>query len=491
MASPQQGVTLGEYRIIEQIGMGGMATVYKAYQPGMDRMVALKVLPQQYSKDKKFIERFEREARTIARLEHRNILPVYGYGQDQGVTYMAMRYLEGGTLRDVLDQGRLTLGDIVSVIEQVCAGLDYAHRQGVVHRDVKPSNVMVDDEGWAYVTDFGIARVLDASSELTGGGAIGTPAYMAPEQSMGKKVDHRADIYAMGIILYELVVGRVPYQAETPMAVALAHVHSPLPLPRSIDPRVPEAVEKVILKALAKEPEHRYDSANQLAADFKAAVAQSSVDSTSTRLKALAQEAHASQIHEAVTVDTPASLFGGLAAARPAAATSRARRMPGWLLPAVGVALVVVIGIAVVLLLGLNQLNNVNADTTPSVTPSITPLVSEPSTESVPVNTAPQILAVDLSYTRTSSELQIYQYIKYQDADGDAYYVDYTLVSATVAVDIADGDISDSIQVQKTGGLITGLWHCGGQNYEISLSVVILDHAGNRSNSYPYSMVCN
>src|SRR5574341_430893 len=187
MASRKEGTTLGPYRIIEQVGMGGMATVYKAYQASMDRYVALKILPAHYALDPKFVERFNREARTIAKLEHKNILPVYDFGEENGVTYLAMRYLDGGTLKDVLGLGRLTLSDAVDIMAQVCAALDYAHRQGVIHRDVKPANIMIDSEGAAYLTDFGIAKVLvfvtGAITET--GAAVGTPAYMAPEQSLG------------------------------------------------------------------------------------------------------------------------------------------------------------------------------------------------------------------------------------------------------------------------------------------------------------------
>src|SRR5574341_2611398 len=187
MSTLHEGAALGSYRVIEQVGTGGMATVYKSYQPSMERFVALKVLPSYYAQDPKFVQRFIREARTIAKLEHKNILPVYDFGEENGVTFLAMRYLDGGTLKDVLGLGRLTLSDAVDIMAQVCAALDYAHRQGVIHRDVKPANIMIDSEGAAYLTDFGIAKVLE---NVTGGltetgAAVGTPAYMAPEQSLG------------------------------------------------------------------------------------------------------------------------------------------------------------------------------------------------------------------------------------------------------------------------------------------------------------------
>jgi serine/threonine protein kinase len=267
------GATLGAFRILHQIGEGGMAKVYQAYQPSMERYVALKVLPSHYAEDPQFIERFIREARTIAALEHRNILPVFDFGEQDGITYMAMRYVEGGTLKELLNKGRLTMHDILDLMVQICSALDYAHRRGVIHRDVKPSNVILDSEGAAYLMDFGIAKVLGKSGDLTAtGAAIGTPAYMAPEQAMGENVDSRTDIYALGIVLYEMVVGRVPFQADTPMAVLMAHLREPLPLPRDFDTSISEPVQAVIIKALTKNPEDRYQTANELAEAFRKAL---------------------------------------------------------------------------------------------------------------------------------------------------------------------------------------------------------------------------
>ena len=279
MASYNEGRTIGAYRIIEQIGVGGMATVYKAFQPSMERYVAIKILPQQHAQDPQFVERFIREARTIAKLEHKNILPVHDFGEEEGTTYLVMRYLEGGTLKDIMAQGRLTLSDIGDVISQMCSALDYAHRQGVIHRDVKPANVIIDNEGEAYLTDFGIAKALGGESDLTGTGVtIGTPAYMAPEQSLGKGVDARTDIYALGIILYEMVVGEAPYVADTPIAVVMAHIHEPLPLPRNIDPSIPEAIENVIIKALAKDPKDRHQTTSEMSAALNDAIRKSIID---------------------------------------------------------------------------------------------------------------------------------------------------------------------------------------------------------------------
>jgi tRNA A-37 threonylcarbamoyl transferase component Bud32 len=271
------GTSLGPYRILEQIGLGGMATIYKAYHAAMDRLVAIKILPHHYARDPRFVQRFDQEARLIARLEHRNILPVYDFGEQEGTTYLVMRYLQAGTVKDILRQGPRPLAETARLITDIAAALDYAHAQGIIHRDVKPSNVLVDQQGTAYLTDFGLAKVLEASSELTGSAALGTPAYMAPEQTLGKPVTPQTDVYSLGVMLYEMVTGKPPFEADTPMAVALMHVHESLPLPRILKPELPEAVELVVLKALTKEPADRYQSAGELARAFSAAISGASV----------------------------------------------------------------------------------------------------------------------------------------------------------------------------------------------------------------------
>jgi predicted Ser/Thr protein kinase len=262
------GQDIGGYRVIEPIGSGGMASVFKAYDARFDRFVALKILPEHMAEDPTYLARFEQEAKIIAKLEHPNILPVYGYGQDQKITYLAMRYLRGGTLKDLLIHAghALPLSDAARLIAQIADALDYAHSQGIVHRDVKPSNILIDSAGDAYLMDFGIARVLEGTAHLTStGSAIGTPAYMSPEQGMGRGVDHRSDIYSLGVILYEMATGRTPFQADTPYAVIIAHAEEPLPLPSTFNADVPENIERVLFKALAKNPADRYESAGELA----------------------------------------------------------------------------------------------------------------------------------------------------------------------------------------------------------------------------------
>jgi hypothetical protein len=258
------GQTLGQYRILEQIGRGGMATVYKAYQPSLDRYVAVKVLPPYLAQTANFAARFQREARAIARLNHPNILPVYDSGQEGELSYIVMRYVEAGTLQEMLGQP-LPLDKVVELIAQVGGALDYAHHEGIIHRDVKPSNVLMDKGEWALLSDFGLARMMEASVQLTKTGiGIGTPVYMSPEQGQGIAVDGRSDVYSMGVILYEMLTGQVPYEAETPMAIVIKHISAPLPLPRKINPHISEPVERVVLKTLAKNPADRFQRMGEM-----------------------------------------------------------------------------------------------------------------------------------------------------------------------------------------------------------------------------------
>jgi tetratricopeptide (TPR) repeat protein/predicted Ser/Thr protein kinase len=319
------GKTLGPYRVVEQIGLGGMATVYKAYQPSMDRYVALKVLSTHLAQETTFVKRFQQEAKVIAKLEHLHILPVYDHGEEGGYLYLVMRYVEAGTLKDWLEKGPLSLDDVRRVVTQIGSALEYAHQLGVIHRDIKPSNVLVTPQGDCYLTDFGIAKMVEGTLGLTGSGVIGTPHYMAPEQSQSLKVDHRADVYAMGVVIYEMVTGRVPFDAETPFAVVMKHVTEPLPLPRNLRPDLPEAVELVILRALAKDPADRYQSMRDLVTALDQAVSSAPAEVRTTQLPTLVEQAEPTAV-----VSIPA--WRRWAAAQPL-----------WLLPAAGLALVVLV----------------------------------------------------------------------------------------------------------------------------------------------------
>lgn len=274
------GRQFGPYQITAPLGEGGMAAVYKAYQPAMERYVALKVLPRHFAEDPQFVTRFQREAILLAKLQHPHILPVFDYGQADGFTYIVMPFVPSGTLTDELSGRPQPLPRIRQVISQIGDALSYAHSRGLIHRDIKPSNVLVDESGNCLLTDFGLARMMEDSINLTTSGTImGTPAYIAPEQGSGEKLDARCDIYSLGIILYEMATGRVPYQAGTPMEIVHKHIQDPLPPPRAINPNLPETIERIIIKALAKRPDNRYQSANDMVRAIQIAIPESPASS--------------------------------------------------------------------------------------------------------------------------------------------------------------------------------------------------------------------
>jgi len=256
----QNGQNVGPYRILEQLGQGGMATVYKAYHPALDRYVAIKVLHPAFREDPSFTARFTREARVVAKLEHPHIVPIYDFSEFEGQPYLVMKFIEGETLKARLARGPLTAAEAVRVVEAVGEALAYAHSKGILHRDIKPSNVLLTTDGGIYLADFGLARIAQSGeSTLSSDMLLGTPHYISPEQAQGaKNLDAGTDIYSLGVVMYELSVGRVPFNADTPFSIIHDHIFTPLPLPRAINPKVPAAVERVLLKALAKDRKDRY-----------------------------------------------------------------------------------------------------------------------------------------------------------------------------------------------------------------------------------------
>lgn len=251
-----------------------MATVYKAFDPMFDREVALKVLPPELLHNPQFHKRFSREAKIVAKLEHAAIVPVYDVGEHNGQPFFVMRVMSGGSLADRLAQGPLSLEATASILKRISAGLDHAHKKNVIHRDLKPGNILFDEAGEPFLSDFGIAKLANLSQQtnLTGsGGIVGTAAYMSPEQAQGADVDYRSDIYALGIILYEMLSGKLPYNSQTPMGIAIKHITDPVPRILEDKPDLPDTVQAVIDKALAKDPEARYPSAASFAQAFERA----------------------------------------------------------------------------------------------------------------------------------------------------------------------------------------------------------------------------
>ncbi len=308
---------IGRYEILELLGRGGQAAVYRAYDPTMQREVAIKVLTATAGVDEKARQRFEREAHTIAALEHPHIVPVYDFGAYDDGLYIVMRLMKGGTLGDRLARGPLNPAEALEVVRPIAAALDAAHKRGIVHRDIKPGNILFDEYGAAYLSDFGIARLGDATASLTGSSLIlGTPHYMSPEQIQGKvPLDGRSDVYALGALLFQMLTGHVPYEGDTPAQALVKHLQEPIPRLASYRPELPEVYQAIIDRAMAKDREARYPTAGALAADLEAAVTGRPLASAPT-----------------------------LAIAPPAAASQEGKRRPWWAWVAAAVVVLALAG---------------------------------------------------------------------------------------------------------------------------------------------------
>lgn len=262
------GKTLGDYRLESVIGEGGLATVYKAYQLSLNRPVAIKVL---YHQEGTSLARFEREAKVVAALRHRNILIIYEYGEQEGLPYIVMEYVEGGTLEDRLKGGPMAWQQAVNLIIPIAEALHYAHSQGIIHRDIKPSNILMQQEDWPVLADFGLVKQSNEQQGLTVTGTfMGTPNYISPEQARDLPIDHRADMYSLGVVMFEMVAGRLPFNYRVSNKILLAHVMEEPPSPLTFNPDCPPELAKIILKTLRKAPDERYANMQALIEALKA-----------------------------------------------------------------------------------------------------------------------------------------------------------------------------------------------------------------------------
>src|SRR6266699_3182578 len=285
---PLLGTTFGNYKILAPLGQGGMAHVYRARQENLDREVAVKVLPPWYAADRNFVVRFNLEARLIARLSHPNIVTVHDFNESNGHLYIVMQLVDGGTLKQILDTshdavsaagtsfplpGTMDVLEANRIFQQLASALTYAHEKGIIHRDIKPVNVLMDRSGRPILSDFGIAKVLAGSSGLTRPGAgVGTPEYMSPEQCKGEEVDGRADIYALGVMLFEALTGRTPFVGDNYPALAHSHIYEEPPDPRIFNRHISLPLQNIMLRALQKKPEHRYQHTSEMAKALERAV---------------------------------------------------------------------------------------------------------------------------------------------------------------------------------------------------------------------------
>ncbi|MEJ2304643.1 MAG: protein kinase, partial [Anaerolineales bacterium] len=261
------------YKLLEQIGAGSFGAVYRAHHPKVGREVAIKVILPQYANDPEFIRRFETEAQIVARLEHPHVVPLYDYWREPDSAYLVMRYLRGGSLASLLEQGPLDLEAVLTLVDQLAAALGAAHREGIVHRDIKPGNILLDESGNFYLSDFGIAKDISVDPQASSTGGIkGSPLYMSPEQLLGQPVTPRSDIYSLGLVLYQALTGTPPYPDDSVAALIDKQLHEPLPLVTALRPDIPEEIDQVLQVATSKQPDRRFQDAGELVKAFQSAL---------------------------------------------------------------------------------------------------------------------------------------------------------------------------------------------------------------------------
>jgi serine/threonine protein kinase len=403
---------IGRYEVKSEIAKGGMATVFHAYDPRFERDVAIKVLPTAFLHDPQFRVRFEREAKTIALLEHPAIVPVYDFGEEEGQPYIVMRYMSGASLNERIGHGAMPIEESVQIVSRLAPALDAAHARNIVHRDLKPGNILFDQYGNAYLSDFGIARIaLEGSATLTGEAILGTPVYMSPEQVQGNKdLDGRSDIYALGVLIFQMLSGQTPYQSDTPAKVMMMHILQPVPNILETKPDLPEGFQTVIAKSMAKEPEDRYATTGELLADMEsvlhgvdikapiASTAETAISDRSTRPD-----------FQMTTMMTPGKTVMGSAAAAgvgevseaiPAAKSSFSM---SWLIPVIVILLLVIGGGSAAAVVGRQGRGPLAflAPPTQTAAPTNTAM---PSPTIAPVETTPPVAAVMPSPAETQLE---------------------------------------------------------------------------------------
>lgn len=393
---------IGRYEIKSELGRGGMATVYRAYDPRFEREVALKVLPREFLHDGSFRVRFEREAKTIASLEHPAIVPVYDVGEDDGQPYFVMRLMPGGSLSDIISKGPMPLKEAARIMSRLGPALDEAHAKGIIHRDLKPGNILFDRAHEPYVSDFGIAKIAQSQgSTVTGGAIIGTPAYMSPEQAQGDPIDGRSDIYALGVILYEMLAGVQPYQATTPMAVVVKHITDPIPHILDWNPNLPGGIEAIIEKAMAKNPDQRFSTAGEMATALDALSRGETVEAALKTAVLSVSHTQANKTRMAGKADSTRKV------SQPNKPEGTTTSPMAWILPIAGLAVVGVIVLAIVA--GIVIFNPFASPATPTATiPVATETVAANVTEDIdpPTETiAPTVTATEAVATVTPTPL--------------------------------------------------------------------------------------
>ncbi|MBI3243699.1 MAG: protein kinase [Chloroflexi bacterium] len=399
------GQMFGSYKLVAQLGRGGMASVYRGYQESIDRSVAVKILPPEFLHDPNFSQRFLAEARTLAKLTHPSILPLYDFGTANDVPYIVMPLMAKGTMADRL-RAPMPLAEVVRLITPIASALDYAHQQGVIHRDIKPSNILFDQHDTPFLGDFGISKALEASSSMTGTGIVGTPDYMSPEQARGEALDGRSDIYSLGVVAYQALTGHNLFKATTPIGVMLKHATEPPPPIRENRPDIPDPVEAVIQRALAKYPIERY----QTATEFAQALAKAAFPRADSPTWPEPKPANtAATLIEPAPVSRPptgpgAPLPPGTQAGMPVAATGTVTAPPakkgglGGML--VGGSVGIIVGVVLVIALvvcsciGLVAVFSNASTPTPQPTPTFTP-TPRPQPTATPEPTAPPVLFFD------------------------------------------------------------------------------------------------